>query len=370
MIFRRAMIAELSGTAGAVFTVLFCIVFTQGLVRILGDAASGDVDSKAVFSIVALTALTSLPLVLALTVFIAVLMALSRAFRDSEMVVWFASGQSLFAWVRPVLRFAAPLAVVVAMLSLAVAPWAERMIAEGRQRFEQRDDVSKVTPGRFVESSASERVFFVENLDLDGARVKNVFVSHRNGDRDNLIVAAQGVIETHADGSRFLVLENGRRYEGTPGVAEYRVLEFDRYAIRLEPQTETPVAPSLARALPTAQLVAEPSARNLGELLWRIGLPALTLVLALLAIPLAYTNPRIGRSANLIAAVLVFLLYVNGVQIMMAWVQRERVGFATAVWLTHAVALAATASLFVRRIYMQRWLPRWLSVGWWRHRRG
>ena len=66
MIFRRALVSELSSNAGAVFTVLFSIVFSVTLVRILGEAAGGKVDNQAVFAIVALSALTSLPLLLAL----------------------------------------------------------------------------------------------------------------------------------------------------------------------------------------------------------------------------------------------------------------------------------------------------------------
>jgi len=359
LIFRRAIVREIANSAGAVFSVLFCIVFTQVLVRLLGDAASGDVDTKALFSIVALSTLTNLPLVLTLSVFIAVLIALSRAFRDSEMVVWFTAGQSLVAWVRPVLRFTLPIACLVATLALFVSPWAEQMISEARQRFEHRDDVSKVTPGRFIESAASERVFFVENLDTDNARVQSVFASQRTGERESIIVAAHGDIETHADGARFLVLSHGRRYEGAPGDAEHRVLEFERYAIRLDVQPEAPLTNSNARALTTMQLLVDPTSRNLGELLGRIALPVASIVLALLAVPLAYVNPRVGRSANLILATLLALIYLNAIQIMQASVQRGRMGFGTAVWLAHAVAVALLVVLFVRRVYMRRWLPRW-----------
>jgi lipopolysaccharide export system permease protein len=358
MIFRRAIVREIADSGGAVFSVLFCIVFTQVLIRLLGDASSGDVDTRALFSIVALSTITNLPLVLTLSVFIAVLIAVSRAFRDSEMVVWFAAGQSLMAWVRPVLRFAVPLALLIAVLALFVSPWAESLVAESRQRFEQRDDVSKVTPGRFIESASSERVFFVENLDLDGARVQSVFASQRNGERQTLIVAKQGIVETHADGARFLVLSHGRRYEGIAGVPENRVLEFDRYAIRLESQAEAPLTNSNARTFPTSQLLADPSPRNLGELLGRVAFPIAAVVLALLAVPLAYVNPRVGRSANLIIATLLALLYLNSILIMQASVQRGRIGFSTAVWLAHAVAAALLCVLFARRISVRRWLPR------------
>src|SRR5207245_133934 len=122
------------------------------------------------------------------------------------------------------------------------------------------------------------------------------FVSHRSQGREGVIVAAQGVIDVHPDGERFLVLEQGRRYEGTPGLPEYRMLEFERYAIRLENRPDAPLAEISAHARPTDQLWHEPTNSNLGELLWRIGLAAAALLLPLLAVPLSYTNPRMGRS--------------------------------------------------------------------------
>jgi len=362
MIFSRSIVAELSSTAGAVFTVLFSIIFSVALVRILGQAAVGTVDSGAVFSMVALTALTTLPTVLALTLFIAVLMTVSRSYRDSEMVVWFASGQSLLAWIRPVLRFSAPIVLLIAVLALAITPWSNQQIAESRQRFAQRDDVSRVAPGRFIESAGARRVFFVESVDLHGATVRNLFVSHRSQGREGVIVAREGVIEVRPNGDRYLVLLQGRRYEGTPGQPQYRMLEFDRYAIRLDVRPDAPLAELNARAKPTRQLLREPTPFHRGELLWRLGLPVVALALALLAIPLGHVNPRVGRSANLIIAVLVFLLYHNGMSIVQAWVQQEQLAFAVGVWVTHALAAALIVLLFMRRVYWQRWIPRWLAL--------
>jgi lipopolysaccharide export system permease protein len=339
------------------------------LVRILGEAAGGRIDSQAVLAIVALSAVTYLPTLLTLTLFVSVLMTVSRAFRDSEMVVWFASGRSLFAWVGPVLRFAAPIIVLVALLGLAVSPWAQRQIAESRQRFAQRDDVSKVAPGRFIESGSADRVFFVERVDIEGATVKNVFLSHRSQGREGVIVAAQGVIETRPDGNRYLVLERGRRYEGVPGQAEYRMLEFERYSLRLDTKPEAPLAEMSARTKPTPLLWREPTPWHQGELLWRIALPIVATLLALLAIPLAYTNPRVGRSFNLIVAVLVFVIYNNAVNVVQAWVQQGRVPFATGVWLAHALMALLIVWLFARRVFFQRWVPAWLTPGFWIHRR-
>lgn len=354
MIFRRAIIAELTNTASAVFTVLFSIIFSVGLVRILGQAAGGRVDNQAVFELVALTALTWLPIVLTLTLFIAVLMTLSRAYRDFEMVVWFASGRSLLDWIGPVLRFAWPIVVAIALLAFFVSPWSQAQIEESRERFAQRDDVSRVAPGRFIESGSADRVFFVESVDFDDGEVKNVFVSarSRDGKRETLLVAENGVIEVAGNGDRFIVLKQGRRYEGAPGLLEYRTLEFDSYAIRLESRADQPVGERRAKTLPTFQLLTQPTPTNMGEILWRIGAPVMALLVTLLAIPLSYTNPRVGRSVNLIIAVLAFAVYLNVLNTVQAYVQQDRLGFGVGVWAVHAVVLAVIVLLFGRRLFI------------------
>jgi len=368
MIFRRAIVAELTSTASAVFTVLFSIIFSVGLVRILGQAAGGRVDNQAVFELMALTALTWLPIVLTLTLFIAVLMTLTRSYRDSEMVVWFTSGQSLLAWVGPVLRFAWPIIAAIALLALFVMPWSNAQIEESKERFAKRDDVSRVAPGRFIESGGADRVFFVESVDFVNGRVRNVFVSTRSQGREGLVVAAQGVLEVAPNGDRFLVLERGRRYEGTPGKLEYRTLEFDRYAIRLESRPDRPIGERRAKTIGTMQLLAAPTDVNLGELMWRFGIPIVALLVTLLAIPLSYTNPRVGRSFNLIVAVLAFAVYMNVLNTVQAYVQQGRVSFGIGAWVVHGLVLAVIVVLFTRRVYMLYWWPRWLTPAYWRER--
>ncbi len=369
MIFRRAILTELTSAASAVFTVLFSIIFSVGLVRILGQAAGGRVDNEAVFQLLALTALTWLPVVFTLTLFIAVLMTLSRSYRDSEMVVWFTTGQSLLAWIGPVLRFSWPIVVAIALISMFVTPWAFAQLEASKERFSKRDDVSRVAPGRFIESGGADRVFFVESVDFVDGKVRNIFVSTRSQGREGIVVAAEGRIEESANGDRFLVLENGRRYENQPGMLESRTLEFDRYAVRLESRPDRPLGERKARLKGMGELLAERDSFALAELLWRIGIPIVAVLVTLLAIPLAYTNPRIGRSFNLIIAVLAFTVYLNMLYTLKAWVQQGRVDFNIGMWAAHAIIAAIVIALFFRRVYMQRWLPFWLKPAYWRGRR-
>ncbi len=354
MLFKKSLRHDLANLAGVVFATLFTIMVTTTLIRTLGRAASGRVDTASILPLIAFNAITVLPVLLVLTLYIAVLMSLTRAYRDSEMVIWFASGRSLLHFVRPVLSFALPFVVLVAGLSFTLAPWANRQIAEYQQRFEQRQDVSQVAAGQFRESASASRVFFVEAISEDEKSVRNVFVTQTSGERLTVVVSAGGQITTEPNGDRFLVLEKGRRYDGERAAPQFRVMEFERYGLRLDPSV--PVAPDQsAKAKPTHDLILDPTPRHLGELVWRVGLPLSAVGLALLAIPLSSFNPRVGRSINLIVALLVYVTYSNLLSLSQAWVSQGRLAFGVGVWLIHAVLLLIVALLFWRRVSLVTW---------------
>ena len=349
MIFRRVLLKEFGNLALAVFTTLFAITITTQMIRLLGQAAGGVVLTSGVLPLLGFSALNYLPVLLSLTLFISVLMALSRSYRDSEMVVWFVSGVSLTAWVRPVIMFAGPIVILVALLSTILSPWATGKSEDFRRQMERRDDLSRVAPGVFREASESNRVFFVEAVAGDEVSVQNVFVSSVRDGQLGVLVSKRGYRESTPTGDKFVVLTNGRRYQGTPGLADYRVMDFDRYAILIEAHEEG-VVQEQSKSLPTSALLQNPTNANLAELLWRVGLPISAFVLALMAIPLSFVNTRASRSINLVFALLAFMIYSNLISVTQAWVAQGRLGFGTGWWVIHAGMSVLVLVLFWRRV--------------------
>jgi len=348
MIFRRALIREFANISVAVFLALLAIMVTTQLVRLLGRAAGGAIPSDAVLAILGFVTLWALPLLLTVTLFIAIMLALVRSYRDAEMVIWLAAGQSLTAWLRPVLAYALPIVGLIALLSLMVSPWAAEKGAQYAAQLEERDDISRVTPGVFGESSNRQRVFFVESVAEDESAVRNVFVSSVQQGRQGVMVSRTGRLTTAANGDRFIVLEDGRRYEGEPGTAGFRVTAFERYALRVQAKPrETPELTS--RAASTLTLIAVDSSRFRGELLWRIGVPVSALVLALLAIPFSFVNPRAPRYVNLVFALLVFIIYWNLLVVAKARVGQDRLDFWVGLWGVHGAILPILLLMFVQR---------------------
>jgi lipopolysaccharide export system permease protein len=352
MIFQRALRRELISTAGAVFTTLFTITITIMLIRILGQAAGGKVASQDVFALIGFASLNYLPIILSLTSFVSVLLVVSRSYQDSEMVVWFASGLSLSKWIRPVLSFGLPIVVLIAILSFMLTPWANRQSAEFKERFQQREDVSKVSPGRFQESSSSDRVFFVEGVSGETSKVRNVFVNAMRNGQNSVIVAHEGTIEIDKQGDKFLVLRDGRRYDGAPNQPDFRLMEFERYGVLISRQSQASNADRSARALPTRALLENMNNFNKGELLWRMSLPIMGLLLMLLAIPLSFVNPRGGRSANLMTALVLFVVYSNMISVFQAAVVRNKLPLLLAWWPIHVLVILAITALFLWRSKM------------------
>lgn len=350
MIFLRSTLREFTGAGIAVFLVLLVITFTTQLIKLLGSAARGGIPTDAVLILLGFSALGYLSVLLSATLFLSILLTVTRAYRDSEMVVWQSSGLGLLAWFRPVFVYATPVVLVVGMLSLYLTPWAIGKAEQFRNQLENRDDVSAVSPGVFKESKNGERVFFVEKVSSDLSQVANIFVHSVQNQRQGVIVAKRGYTELADNGDRYLVLLNGRRYEGTPGQADYRIERSARYSVRIE-QSETKAFFPSQKSLSTEQLIEQPTPLNLSELTWRVGLPVSALILSFLALPLSAVNPRTGRFVNVLVAVFVYMIYSNLISIFQAWVAKGGIHPMIGMWTVHVAMVLLLVLLLYRRMF-------------------
>jgi lipopolysaccharide export system permease protein len=227
-------------------------------------------------------------------------------------------------------------------------PWSNQQSKLIRARFQQRDEVSLLAPGQFRESPTTHRVFFIEKMSPAQGHVENVFVTSTEGGKVNVVVSKNGHVETHKNGDRFVVLENGRRYDGEPGHPDFRIMEFERYGVKIQsqPVVNTPTT----TGLPTLTLLRNPTRDNLAEFAWRAGLPLIAINLMLLAIPLAHQNPRRSRTINLVMAVLIYLTYSNLLNVVQAWIEQGKLSFGVGLVILHVIVLGIVAFIFWMRV--------------------
>lgn len=360
-IFKKSLSHELVITAGALFLILIGIVLAQRAGFLVGSAAKGKIPNDAITTILGFNLIEFLPMIMSLTIFLAVLLTLTRWHRDSEMVIWFSSGLSMTKWIRPILNFATPVILVITLLSFFVMPWATQKVEDYRALLKGRDEMSSISPGVFKESRNGERVNFVESFDQLGDVVKNVFIQSTQHQKTGVLVASQGSRFKAENGDSFLLLEKGRRYQGKPNSAEISTTKFERYGIRMETK-EVARKPSSADTKPTILLLSSNKPQDRAELQWRLAIPVSAIILVLLAIPLSFVDPRAGRSLNFMFAIFIFIIYNNMISIFEAWIKQGKISTLIGLWPVHILFILLVFYLFYRKMHLLPVLPKLFNI--------
>ena len=225
MLFHSSVRKELARSFGATLVVLITVVMSMMLIRTLGLASGGRVDPQDVMMLMGYAALGHLPTILTLSLFIAITSTLGRMYRDSEMAIWFTAGRGLSGFCWPVLRFAWPILLAIAVLALIVWPWSNQQSQVLRDQYETRGDLDRVAAGQFQENASGSRVFFIDDAGAqhrrssvgDAARFEKQNGSQRvhlvdRKSKQVITSARNGRLERIGD-DQFLILNNGQRLE-------------------------------------------------------------------------------------------------------------------------------------------------------------
>lgn len=323
MLFHSSLRKELARSFGGTFVVLITVVMTMMLIRTLGQASKGSVNPQDVMLIMGYSVVGHLPTILTLSLFISIVGTLSRLYKDSEMVIWFTSGQGLMGFARPILRFAWPVMLLIVVLSLGVWPWTNQKTQELKEVYESRGDLERVAPGQFQESAGGQRVFFVEKDNSNDKTGKNVFVSTTERNRQSITSARMGHVEI-INNEKFLILSNGQRLERSTDSSDLRISEFTDYGIKIGDNQSLDNATPAYKTLPTIRLLQDTKTAAHAELAWRIGLALAAANLSLLALAITSANPRVGKSNHLLLALFAFVVYYNLINLSQNWVGSGR----------------------------------------------
>jgi len=309
-IFSKSILKEYSSTCVMVLAALVLVVSVTQLARYLGYAANGNHALSAVTMIYLLSSIKNLPVLFSLGIALTVTMVVCRNYRDSEMAIWHTSGQSILRWVKPTLLFAFPIACLIAALTLFIAPWAERSVEERKNDLESRDDISVAPPGVFIESGDGASIFFIDALDRETGKFSGVFIYGDKDGRTTIVSAGRGQSGGPGLPADYLVAEVGNRYDINHEDNEIEWTKFSKYGIRVERRVGGNAYVHQS-GKSTSQLFSEPSIENHAELVWRLGLPVSTVLLALLCLSISFEQVRGGKSYAIGVGALLFIIYKN-----------------------------------------------------------
>ncbi|MDH1054919.1 LPS export ABC transporter permease LptF [Aquipseudomonas alcaligenes] len=357
MIVFRYLSREVLVTLSAVSAVLLVIIMSGRFIKYLAQAAQGVLDPGVLFLIMGYRMPGFLQLILPLGLFLGILLAYGRLYLDSEMTVLSATGMSNRRLLGYSMAPAAIVAVIVAWLSLGLAP---QGVAEVAKIFNQQDAMTEfdtLVPGRFQAMKDGSRVTYTEGLSDDRGQLAGVFISEKRMQRQvegekpkqsgiTVLVAEKGRQVIQADGSRYLILENGYRYDGNPGQADYRATQYETHGVLL-PKPSVSAEIGEREAVPTRELIGSDEPRYQAELQWRLSIPLLVFIVTLLAVPLARVNPRQGRFLKLLPAILLYMAYLALLIGARGQLDKGKIPMELGLWWVHALFLLIGAALFL-----------------------
>ncbi|KGQ31535.1 lipopolysaccharide ABC transporter permease [Gallibacterium genomosp. 2] len=309
MILTKYLIKETLKSQLAILFILLVIFLAQQLVRVLGSAVNGNVPVDVILPLLGLGMPTMAQLMLPLSLFLALLLTLGRLYSESEITVMQACGIGPNALVKVGLILSIVTAVIAAYNSLYLTPWALKKQVEVVENAKANPSASAITPGQFISSNNGNFVLFVDKVKGNQLSDIYLFQTKQVGKvKPSVIVAEQGSFSTAEDGSQTLTLKNGERFEGSAVLPEFRITQFQDYLAFLAFNAAKTEENDLDMQDSNA-LLRSNSANAKAEFQWRISLFLAVPLMMLLAIPLSKVNPRQGRFAKIIPALLLYLIY-------------------------------------------------------------
>lgn len=360
MIIFRYLSRELLVTLSAVTGVLLVIVMSGRFVRYLTQAAQGALDPGVLLFIMGYRLPAFLQLILPLGLFLGILLTYGRMYLESEMAALSATGMSQGRLLRYTLGPATFIAAIVAFLTLQLAPAG---LAEVTRILNQQDSLTEfdtLVPGRFQKVKEGTRVTYTTELSDDRTVLSGVFISETvatDGGKDHavsVVVSESGRQQIQPDGNRYLVLNNGYRYDGRPGQMDYRVIQYETYGVLLSrPSVIAEVTE--VEALSTSALLASDELKKRVELQWRFSVPLMVFIVTLLAVPLSKVNPRQGRYLKLLPAVLLYVAYLSTLISVRGAMDHGRSPLIFGLWSVHALFFAIALLVFYWEPLCLRW---------------
>ena len=346
----RYLFAEVGRTWLVVAGVLVFLTLGLGFARFIVDAAAGELPVNTVLELALFKLVENLEIVLPVSMLLGVLLTLGRLCRDNEMAALFAGGAGLREVYTPFIVVALLVATLAGTMSIVAAPHAERALArvgaEGANTV-----IQTLEPGRFRTFLDGDAVFYAEKRDSDD-NLRDVFIrvlrESSAGKATQTIVTAERARQQIDDdtGAVTLILDNGWRYEGNPGDAAYRVIQFGEHGVQLAPPTGK--ASDDVDAQSTLLLMTSDDPEAASEWQKRVSVPLSVLILTLIALPLGRVPPRAGRYGRVIAGVLVYVIYINAVHLAGVAIEDGAIPAPIGLWWVHLIALAIAIGMIAR----------------------
>lgn len=331
----RYISRELLFTWLAVSLILMLILLSSTLAHLLKEASEGSIPQDSILVFLGIISIRYLILVLPLSLYLGVLLTFSRLYKDNEMAVLSACGVGLARLYRPLLIIVIPVSLLMLGMTIYVVPSLSHQYKSLEAEIENSSELTGLVAGRFNESNDGNTIMFLEKQSEDRRSMENIFLHQKTNQQVNIETAAKAHRYKDDSGRSFFLFTDGRQYHGQPGRQDFRIIEYEKHGVYIKEKDLGRKVTDLG-ALPTSQIWNSNNLAHKAELHWRIAIPIATFLLAMLAVPLSYTQPRKGRYSRLAPAILIYLVFSNLMSVGQTWMENGTTPVWLGLWWVHS----------------------------------
>ncbi len=358
-IITRYLTGEIIRSSAATVLILFIILMSNALGRVLSDIADGDVPQQALLPVLLSQSVKVFSLLLPVGFFLGIIFAFGRLYKDHEIVVMNACGMGYRHFYRPVIIILIPLLAFSAYANLWLNAQMQRNAQEIVEQGKDAHEFDQFRAGQFNQSNDGEDIFYMESISDDRLVLNNIILSQNSEGQSIYETARSGRHRfDESSGDLFLVIGPGERYEGMPGESDYRIIEFEQHGILVEKKKNLKKRQVDVEEKTPEQLWKSNQLKDQVELQWRISISVTLVVLAMLAVPLSYIAPRQGRFGKVGYAFLVFLIYLNLMAFCRAQIEAKVIPIVINFWWIHIIFAIFSILLLARRNGILVWVRR------------
>lgn len=345
MIIFRYLAKEVFITLISLTGILMLIFLSNQFVQYLNRAAAGNIPGIIIMKLMMLELPNLMGLLLPLGFYMALLLAYGRLYAENEMTILRASGYGPRQLLNHSLIMASGVTLIVAVVMLWASPYIATERAKLLRSAGVKTLIQTLMPSRFHALNGGQQVFYVQSMNRDHTKAEQLFLAKKSTVSTDkmqwdVLWADKAFSEQDPNsGEEYIVLQQGREYQGAPGQANYQVAEFAQYKARL-PHPVVKINDDM-RTAKTATLwpLNNSNSAKAAELQWRLSIPLMVISLTLVAVPLSRVNARAGKFAKLLPAVIIYILYANFMFLARDAIASTKIPLWVGMWWIHILVM-------------------------------
>ena len=330
----------------AIIFILGLVVFGNQFVLMVQESIERGIPIQELMPLVSFNMIRDVPLILTLSLFLAIVITISRLYKNSEAIVM----NSLGLGDKHFIVFIQPLVIasflIIFFLTIYAVPWAKQQKNIMEEETRNASEFSFITEGEFEQFKKGEIVFYTsesKTLDTVGAQnMEEIFIYASDNGKPVIVLASEAIkyIDPQSN-SIYLRLKDGVRYQGIPSNKNKNILNFDLYDLEIvsgELQKSVAIYSNI-EGKSTLELLKQRGLLANAELQWRISQPITVLILSVIGVFLGKASPRSGKGINLLIGVVIFMTYYNTLLAAKSAIELGQINSILGLWVVHFLVI-------------------------------